>query len=282
MLGYIREYRFYIALAIFLLFPVLAIDTATRSPTDHRLPDRVILAISSPLQSFLSWMMDTAAGSFQNYVFLLSTQRNNVALQEENRRLLNSIASLRETQQENLRLRRLLNFEEKTALKGTLAQVIARDVSPEYRSIRINRGEQQGVKRNMAVLTDEGIVGRVFRVTGHTADVVTILDPLSAVDAIVERSRSRGIVEGKSEELAHLKYALRTDDIQPGDVLISSGLGGVFPKGVPLGAVARVNRKPFGTSQEVDIRPAVDFGKLEEVLVVQINEASPFSGTHSQ
>jgi rod shape-determining protein MreC len=187
---------------------------------------------------------------------------------ETNRKLLNEIASLRETQQENLRLRKLLHFEERVAQQSVVARVIARDISTEFRAIRINRGESSGLRKNMAVVTNEGVVGRILRTTPATSDVVTVMDSNSAVDAIDDRSRARGVVEGMTDETCQLRFVLRTDDIQPGDVMVSSGLGGIFPKGVPVGSVSKVNRKPFGITQDVEIKPSVDFSKLEEVLVV--------------
>ncbi|MGZ3687962.1 MAG: rod shape-determining protein MreC [Bdellovibrionota bacterium] len=268
MIKYLKEYRFYITLFFFVLIPVIAIDTTTRSPRDYRFYDRVIVALTSPIQAGITWSLEQIAAGFQNYIFLLHTRQDNLALLDENRKLLNSIASLRETQQENVRFRKLLHFEEKFNLEAVVARVIAKDVSTDYRSIRINRGESSGLRKNMSVLTDEGIVGRVLRTTKDTSDVVTLVDLNSAVDAIVERSRARGIVEGRTDETCELRYALRTDDIQPGDVLISSGLGGIFPKGVPVGTVSKVNRKPYGITQEVEVRPSVDFAKLEEVIVV--------------
>jgi rod shape-determining protein MreC len=158
-----------------------------------------------------------------------------------------------------------------------VARVIAKDVSTEFRTLRINRGESSGIKKNMAVVTSEGIVGRILRTTPDTSDVVTTLDLNSAIDSINERSRARGVVEGLTEETCQLRFTLRTDDILPGDVLISSGLGGIFPKGVPVGTVSKVRRKPFGITQEVEVRPSVDFSKLEEVLVITHYEnlASP-------
>lgn len=275
MIKYLKEYRFYIVLFMFVLVPVIAIDTSTRAPRDYRVYDRAIVSLTSPIQFGITWVLEHAVDAFQNYVFLLDTRRENLGLVDENRRLLNVIAGLREAQEENTRLRRLLVFEEKFKLETAPARVIARDVSTEFRALRINRGENVGIRRDMAVLTDEGVVGRVIRTTAHSADVVLITDLLSAVDSIVERSRARGVVEGKTEELCTLRYVLRTDDIQTGDVLISSGLGGVFPKGVPVGVVSRVDRKPFGISQDVDVRPAVDFSKLEEVLVVLTAQTEP-------
>ena len=273
MIKYLKEYRFYIILFFFVLIPVVAIDTSTRAPRDYRFYDRVIIGLTSPIQATISWTLEQVASSFENYIYLWHTHQDNLALLEENRKLLNSIASFRETQQENVRLRKLLHFEEKFNIQSVVARVIAKDVSTEFRSIRINRGEVSGIRRNMAVVTEEGIVGRVLRTTENTSDVVTIMDLLSAVDAIVERSRARGVVEGLVDDLCQLKYALRTDDIQPGDILISSGLGGIFPKGVGVGTVSKVNRKPYGITQEVEVKPSVDFSKLEEVLVVLNGES---------
>ncbi|MGK5083346.1 rod shape-determining protein MreC [Bdellovibrionota bacterium FG-1] len=268
MFKYIREYRFYIILFMFVLIPVMLIDTTTRAPRDRRFYDRAVVAFTAPVQIIISWSLDHLASSFQNYLYLLRTRQENLGLLDENRKLLNEIASLRETQQENLRLRKLLSFEEKIQIHTVVTRVIARDVSTEFRAIRINRGENAGLRKNMAVVTNEGVIGRILRTTATTADVVTIMDSNSAIDAIDERSRARGVVEGMTDDNCQLRFVLRTDDIQPGDVMVSSGLGGTFPKGVPVGVVSKVNRKPFGITQDVEIKPSVDFSKLEEVLVI--------------
>jgi rod shape-determining protein MreC len=275
MFKYLKEYRFYIVLFLFLLIPIVAIDTTTRASRDYRLYDRVILGITSPIQSAISWTLDQGVNGFQNYLYLWHTRQDNQVLLEENRKLLNLIASLRETQQENARLRKLLHFEEKFRIETVAARVIAKDTSTEFRALRLNRGERAGIHKDMAVVTNEGIVGRVLRTTPDTADVVTVLDLLSAVDSIVERSRARGVVEGMTDEVCQLRFVLRTDDIVPGDVLISSGLGGIFPKGLPVGVVSKVKRKPFGITQEVEVRPSVDFSKLEEVMVITRSDAEP-------
>jgi len=254
---------------------VVAIDTSTRASRDYRIYDRMIMAVTAPIQKTISFTLDQVSSGFHNYFYLWHTRQENLALLEENRKLLNAIASLRETQHENERLRRLLNFQEHFRLDTVVARVIAKDVSTEFRAIRINRGERSGIRKDMAVVTNEGIVGRVLRTTGSTADVVTILDLLSAVDSIVERSRARGIVEGLTDEVCQLRFVLRTDDIEPGDVLITSGLGGIFPKGIPVGTVSKVRRKPFGITQDVEVRPSVDFSRLEEVLVVSNQTAEP-------
>lgn len=268
MVKYLREYRFYIVLFAFVLIPVIAIDTSTRAPRDYLFYDKVIVTITSPIQSAISWTLELLASGFNNYVYLWHTRRDNVALLEENRNLLNTIAGLRETQQENERLHRLLAFGDQHRFQGVVARIIAKDVSTEFRAIRINRGESSGVRRNMAVITSEGIVGRILRTTAGTADVITIMDLMSAVDVINERSRARGVMEGLTDEVAQLRFTVRTDDFEPGDNLISSGLGGIFPKGLSAGTVVKVRRKQFGITQQVEVRPSVDFTKLEEMMVI--------------
>ena len=275
MLKLIKQYRFYLILLLFLLIPVLSIDSQNRAPRDYRFYDRVALAITTPFEIAIHWTLDSAVTFYENYIALWKTRGENQLLIDENRKLVNTILNLRELEQENIRLRNLLQFKENFKIEAVVARMIAKDVSSEFRAIRINRGKSSGIEPNMAVINAEGVVGRVLRVTDSTADVVTLLDPLSALDSYIMRSRARGIVEGLTDSLCQLKFALRVDDIQPGDLLLSSGLGGNFPKGIPVGTVIKVTRKSFGITQKVEVKPSVDFSKLEEVLVVTRADASP-------
>jgi rod shape-determining protein MreC len=268
MIKYLKEYRFYITLFLFLLIPVIALDTTTRAPRDYRFYDRVILGFTSPIQTAISWTLEQTVDVYQGYLYLWNVKAQNTRLFEENRKLLGQIASLKEAENENTRLREILNFQEKMKLETIVARVISKDVSTEFRAVRLNRGENAGIKKGMAVITYEGVVGRVMRTTATTADVVTVLDLLSAVDTVIERSRARGVVEGLTDELCQLKFTLRTDDIQVGDALLSSGLGGIYPRGVSVGSVSRVKKKQFGITQDVEVKPAVDFTKLDEVMVI--------------
>lgn len=275
MIKYIKEYRFYIILFFFLLIPILSIDTATRNPRDFRFFDRVIVSITSPVQTLITYTLDSIVALYHNYFALLDTKKMQSVILEENRRLMTLIVNLKEMEEENKRLRALLNFNEEFELDATVARVISKDISPEFRAIRLNRGSNDGIELNMPVVTQEGVIGRVMRVSADTSDVLTVLDILSGIDVIVKRSRSRGIVEGLSEELCQLKYTLRTDDIQPGDLLITSGLGGIYPKGIPVGTVSNVFRKPYGITQSIEVSPSVNFNQIEEVLVIKSFKSTP-------
>ena len=268
MLKLIKEYRFYCSIALLVFIPILSLNTSNKAETDFNFFDRAIVFITAPIQSMITLTIDHAARFMQNYIFLVNTRRDLGATVEENRRLLNKIHDFKEMEVENKRLRALLQFQEKVEGSKITAQVIAKDVSSEFRSIRINKGSSSGILRGMAVVTHEGVVGKILRATADYSDVITMLDNLSSIDAIVQRSRARGLMEGATDTSCILRYALRTDDIEVGDVIVSSGLDGVYPKGLMLGSVIKVEKKAYGVTQYVEVKPSVDFTKLEELLVI--------------
>jgi len=188
-------------------------------------------------------------------------------LDTENRRLRAELAELVELRQENQRLRRLLGFVEAAEKRTVAARVIAEDASSWFRTIDIDRGSADGVTEGLPVVNDAGLIGRVVRSTPHSARVLLITDASSAVAVLVQDQRIRGVCRGQGGALA-LDFALVQDDIQVGDGVITSGLGGIFPKGLVVGFVRSVHREQFGLFQTVEVEPVVDFAHLEEVLVL--------------
>lgn len=272
MFKLVKEYRFYFTLAILFLIPILSLNTSEKDPSDFNGIDRFIVATIAPFQGLISYGLEETSAFFENYLFLVHLRKDHAAVLEENRKLFNQIHSYKEMEAENHRLRALLEFQSHVSEKKTSAQVISTDVSNEFRLIRINKGSSSGILRGMPVVTHEGVVGKILRTATNYADVITILDNLATVDAIIQRSRARGTLEGATDDLCILRYALRTDDIQEGDIVETSGLGGVYPKGLKLGVVSKVKQKTYGVTQEVEILPSVDFSKLEEVIIIMRND----------
>ncbi|MGE4232713.1 MAG: rod shape-determining protein MreC [Bacteriovoracia bacterium] len=268
MFKLLREYRFYVTIAAFVLIPIFALNTSNKAPADFNVLDKAVVFITAPLQNLITLTIDKTAQLFQNYVFLINVRKDLNQVMEENRKLSNIIHNYKEMEAENKRLHALLQFQYQVEGKKITAQVVAKDVSSEFRSIRINKGSSSGIEKGMAVVTHEGIVGRILRTTESYSDILTILDNLSSVDAVVQRTRARGVIEGATDFTCILKYLLRTDDVQDNDTIIASGLDAVFPKGLNIGTVTKVKKKSYGISQDVEVRPSVDFSKLEEVLVV--------------
>jgi rod shape-determining protein MreC len=176
---------------------------------------------------------------------------------------------LEEAEQENQRLRELLTFRERLAGEVLPAAIVGRDATGLARTLTIDRGERDGVVKGAAVLSPAGIVGQVFLVGATAARVLLITDHNSGVDAIVQRTRARGIVEGAVTEGCGLKFVKRTEDLQAGDVVVTAGVDGIFPRGLPIGQLTSVDKRGQGLFQYATVRPFVDFDRLEEVLVTR-------------
>lgn len=225
--------------------------------------ERFALRLGRPMFSTATTIHHTAAGVLGS-ILPGGSQHD---LDNENRRLRAELTALAELREENERLRRLLGYVDETPWQTVAARVIAEDASSWFRTIEIDRGYEDGISEGLPVVNATGLVGRVVRVAAHSARVLLITDASSAVAVLVQDQRIRGVCRGQGEVMA-LDFALLQDEIQVGDGVITSGLGGVFPKGLVVGYVRAVQREQFGLFQTVEVEPAVDFARLEEVLVV--------------
>ena len=176
--------------------------------------------------------------------------------------------SLKEIELSHSRIRDLLEFKSSLKRQVVAAEVVGKDPSPWFKTVIINKGDKAGVKKGMPVLTPEGIAGLVTDVSNVYAKVLLIIDQNCSVGALGQNTRARGITKGEPSGKLRFEYVLRRHDIKQGDIVISSGLDGVFPKGIRIGYVHEVKKPNSGVFQEVAITPFVDFEKLEEVLVV--------------
>jgi rod shape-determining protein MreC len=170
---------------------------------------------------------------------------------------------------ENARLRRLLELEQRHPYSLLAADVTGRSLDRLGGSLTLDKGSRDGIVENRAILTPEGLVGRVERVTPHQARVLTLLHRDCAVAARVARSRVEGVLRWDfgDQPTLHLLYISSQEDVKPGDVVVTSGLGGIFPEGIRVGTVERVGLEPNGLMKEIVLAPAVDFRSVEQVLV---------------
>jgi rod shape-determining protein MreC len=199
-----------------------------------------------------------------------------VAVYWENRRLRQRVASLRieldamqRERGENARLRQLLDLEQRHPASLVPADVTGRGLDRLGGSLTLNKGTADGVTANLAILTSDGLVGRVERAIDHQARVLTLLHHDCAVAVRIARSRVEGVLRWEFGEhpTLHLNYVSSQEDVKPGDLVFTSGLGGIFPEGLRIGTITRVGIEPNGLMKEIDVRPAVDFRSVEQVLV---------------
>jgi rod shape-determining protein MreC len=235
---------------------------------------RVALSLVSPVQETISAVTDFTSGLWRHYFFLIAVAQRNNELEKKLALALVQNNACKEALLENERLRSSLGLKAKIPFKLVAAEVVARDASPWYQTIVINKGEAAGIVAGLPVVMPEGIVGHVMTASAEYAKVLLMLDRNSAVDAIIQRTRARGITRGAGDKGCIFDFALRTADIRVGDTVFSSGLDGIYPKGLPVGHVSRVVRRNAGLFQEIELIPYVDFTKLEEVMII-INPLKP-------
>lgn len=226
----------------------------------------------APLQRSIQYIRGSLEYTVNHYVFLVGTSKENVELKANVARLENDLFKMRELERENNRLKELLKFGEEIPREKVLAQVVGRDANSNFRVLRVNKGKNDGIKLYSTVVTAEGLVGYVYRVSRHFSDILTILDQNNRVDSIITRTRSHGISEGYSNYKCIMKYVTRTEPIILNDVVITAGLGNIYPKGLKVGTVSKIERESYGITQLVEVTPSVDFSKLEEVIILVSGE----------
>lgn len=253
---------------LFVLINIALLSISAKHPHRFTIVDRVVMAGILPFQEGVTRTMHFCESIWHHYFYL-------VAVREECDRLKGMLAEAQMEKSRYLeselacqRLRKLLDMKSEVPHRMLPARVVGLAPSGWFKTVFINKGTGDGVSNGMAVIASGGIVGRVIGVSGRYAKVLLIIDRGSALDALVQRTRSRGIIEGETSESCRFKYIVRKADIKIEDTVISSGLDGLFPKGLRVGAISEISRPSSGLFQEVKVRPFVDFTRLEEVLVI--------------
>lgn len=268
MLAFFRKNQVLLSSCLCLSLSLYILTAAARGQLKHDPIGPLLLWLMRPLQIGVQATTDWVKGVQQTFATLIASkaeiarlQKHIEGLEAERNRLLEAGAT-------NSRLRELLEFRSELPEGSVTASVIASSASSWFRSCLLDKGIRDGVRKGMAVVTPLGVVGQVVSVTAHSAKVLLLTDPNSGVDVLVQRSRARGIVAGSLDEGPVMKYVKRSEEIHEGDRLITSGLDGVFPKGLLVGTVTKVRKKNFGLFQFVGVSLAVTPSRVEEVLVV--------------
>lgn len=269
-----KTYGVAVAVAVLLLVSLLFITSKEReklSPVESAIREAL-----APVETVLFRAAGGVSKAWRTTTRLGQLIRENDRLYLEVSRLLAENARLEEYRLQNDRLRLLFDFQAISPHITVGAEIIARDPSNWLGTVTISRGTRHGVGKNMAVITREGLVGKVLAVTPHTATVLLILDPRSAVGGMVQRTRALVLVGGATDApgMCLLKSLTPDSDIEVGDRVLSSGLGGVYPKGLVMGEVSEVVPGKYGVGRAAYLHPIVDFSRLEEVLVI-IGEREP-------
>jgi rod shape-determining protein MreC len=264
----IRKYSKPILVGTVLLLAFFFYSINLRNKEHANLFERGVMNFFSPLAGGVANCNGFFARGWSDYINLVGVRKENRELRESIKILNTRLLESNEAFMANERLKRLLELKTTTRVPSLAASVIAEDGSPWFRTIAIDRGAVDGLREGLPVAAADGIVGQLVKVSSGSSRVLLITDTASSVAAVVQRSRARGVLKGTGGGRCSLEFAARDEDVKVGDIVMTSGIGGVFPKGLPLGEVTMVKKGEYGIFQTIEVRPAVSVSRLEEVLVL--------------
>ncbi|MFQ5646586.1 MAG: rod shape-determining protein MreC [bacterium] len=265
----INRWKRLFTLFLLLSFCVIILSFQLKQDSHRGTLFGALSTVMVPVVSLIDLLIDNITDTFDEYYTLISVRSQNKQLKRQLWQLNKENNRLKEYMYENGRLRKLLDFRKEFGLKTAVAaRVIGRDATHWFQSVLINVGSRNRVKRNMPVVNNDGVIGHLVEVGPYYSKVQLIIDKGSGISVLLQRSRDTGIMNGQGENLAKVKYLLNSSDVRKGDLLLSSGLGSIYPKGLPVGYISTVIKDKRDLFQKVYVRPVVDFSKLSEVLVV--------------
>jgi rod shape-determining protein MreC len=227
-----------------------------------------LLDAAVPIQKAVSWPFQAIQGAWVHYMALVGVREENQSLRDDVTRLEEENLQLREALVASGRLERIAEMRDDFEVPMLPTELVGRDVSPWFHSVLLDRGRGDGVRSGMPVISGDGLVGLVVATSRTAAKTKLLLDRQTAIDGTVQRSRARGIVRGTGSEKLEFEFVARGGDVQVGDLVITSGLGGVYPKGLLIGEVTKVSEPGAKLMQKATLSPSVDFGRLEHAFVM--------------
>jgi rod shape-determining protein MreC len=260
--------RVALAGGVLLLLAAHMISSGVKQGDALARPQGVVSEAMRPFQAASARMVHSAGDLFRHYVMLANVTQENELLKQQVEQLNQHQARMVELELENRRLAELLDLKEALDLKVVAADVIGSDATGLARTLILSQGSHGGLEPGMGVIATGGVVGKLIASSPTASRVLLLSDHNCAIDAFDQRARARGIVSGTADGGIVMKYVERTMDIKPEDTVITSGLDGIFPRGLLIGSVSAIERKGPGLFLNVSIRPAADLRTLEQVLVI--------------
>ena len=263
-----HKYQSPFVAAVLLIISLAVISYSASRLAETGFLRKMVLEVASPAENAINVLLKGLHDSWKRYIFLVGIEDENRRLRYGNAVLNEQLNNYREGYMEGMRLRKLLNLKDGLTNQVVAARVIDRNRVSLFKTILIDKGTADGMRVGFPVLSEQGVVGRIIETSWHASQVLLIVDGNSNIDGMIQRSRAQGILQGAGSAGCNLKYISRVEEVLPGDVVLTAGLAGVFPKGLLLGLITEVSRKEEGLFQKIDVTPTVDFGRLEEVLAL--------------
>ena len=262
-----KKYRLGVGISFIIITALFVLFYNLRHPSPG-LIRKVALEMVLPLETAINVPLQGLTDAWKRYIFLVGREEDNKRLREQNAQLLDELIKYREGYRESIRLQKILKLRDSLPFTTIAARVVGRNPSSIFKMVLINRGERDGLRSGLPVMAVPGLVGRILETSWHVSRVLLIIDENSNIDALLQESRAQGILQGASSSGCIVKYVSKAIDVKVGEIVISSGMGGVFPKGLPLGVVTSASKKEADLFQRINVAPFVNPAGIEEVLVI--------------
>lgn len=230
-------------------------------------PHQLTLDFIGPLQSVVTQAFSGVARLKSDYIDLLSVRAENKQLQAQIDKYLTELGEYREGYSTYRHLQELLKLKDSLTFQPITARVVGKEPAYWYQTIVVDRGKKDDVLVGMIALAPGGVVGQVMHTSENYSKILLANAPSSAIDVMVQKNRTRGILKGAGEKGFVMHYVLKNADIAVGDYVVTAGIGGIFPAGIPVGTISKIEKKQRGMFQEIEVQPHIDFQKLEFVLI---------------
>jgi rod shape-determining protein MreC len=260
--------RVIITVGLLLIASLHMISTRVNEDARAGKPSQILLGMLRPFQALEATVTNETSSFAHDYFDLVAVRKDNVRLKAQLAQFESERTRLVELEAENSHLSDLLELKQALQTPAVAANVIGSDAGGLERTLVLGEGSRDGLRRDMPVVSTAGVVGRLILVSPNASRVLLVNDHNSALDAFDQRSRARGIVAGVVDDGLMMKYVDRSEDIKTGDTIVSSGVDGIFPRGLLVGHVSRVSQEGPGLFLNVDVSAAVDFRRLEQVLIL--------------
>ncbi len=266
-----ERYKLALLALVFLVLPLVSMYFHGKTERTQTFIESGLLGVTAPGQTVMHGAFSTLVNAWDKYVFLVSVEEQNQELRTQLQTLAQKVGRTVDLEEENRRLRSALDFKrERSDLKLVSAQVVGRDISPQFSVVRIHldRGQEDGLKPQMPVVTSQGVVGRIETLSGPSADVLLVTDSRSRIDVNVSGKSVNGIVQGTGDGLPVFRFPYQKARLAKGDVLVTTGHDKVYPKGLVVGYLTQADPKQVDQQLEISVEPAVLFSTLQEMFVI--------------
>jgi rod shape-determining protein MreC len=251
-----------------LLFILMSLSSKTRILGETRtLFERTVMTIFSPVPKAVNWVGGTTSDMFHGYLDMRRAVNENLDLHRKVAALTTENLKLRQSATEMRRLRSLLGYSEQFNMQTSMAEAIMLDTSGRFKSIIVDRGSSDGIEVNDAVVNANGLIGRVVLTTKDMAKIQLIMDSNASVGALIERTRRQGVVRGDGAGAVEMNDVPALADVVPGDRVLTAGIDGIYPKGIPIGVIVKAEKGP-NLFKDIVVKPSVDVGSIEEVIII--------------